>query len=142
MYGHWRCIVSIKIFIHEKLKGYAIIKLELLLTELFNREEVIAKSSSSNHKEIMSKLPKDKKEQEYLPFERIQTIFYKWQRTLVVMVGHDIYTENFEFKTLFYIVYSMILAFLISAVNTMITREIFMKLEAFAYLCVFLEVSM
>lgn len=89
----------------------------------------------------MANLPKDKMKQGNLPFEKIQKFFYEWQGTLIKIAAHDFYRKKIEFTILFYVVHFLILAVVTSCMRTIIFREIFMKLEAFAYLSLVLEVS-
>lgn len=76
-----------------------------------------------------------------LPYQRIHTFFYKWQRTLVIMVGHDFYPEVFRFTVMSFVTYFFIIAFVICSMNTIIMCDVWKKLEGFAYMCLLCGVS-
>lgn len=75
------------------------------------------------------------------PHERIYKCFYKWNRYLLISVGHDIFMEPFKLNWLSYSLYGLFVAFYISCFYTIANSELLFFLNAITYLCIANEVS-
>lgn len=75
-----------------------------------------------------------------LHHEQVHKFFYKWMRTLMITVGHDIFLEDFHPNIVAYFLYFMFGMFFMSCFYTIATRELLNALAGLAYLCLAWEV--
>lgn len=73
-------------------------------------------------------------------YQRFYICFYKWERTLLKLVGHDILNKDFKVDLHAYILYGLMVAFAISNVYTFIVWDWFTKMSSIIYACVFIQV--
>lgn len=76
-----------------------------------------------------------------LVHEKIHQYFYKWQRNLLIGVGHDIYEPVFKVNAWTYFVYFSFALFFFSCFYTIASLDLFKILNSVALLCLAMEVS-
>lgn len=75
------------------------------------------------------------------PYQKIHKCFYKWDRYLLISVGHDIYNDPFRLNLLSYSLYLLFVMFYISCFYTIFNYDLLFILNAITYLCVANEVN-
>lgn len=74
-------------------------------------------------------------------FDRYHRCFFKYERTLLQLIGHDFFLPNFKPGLLAFAAYSTLALFIFSTIYTMIYYDLFAMLNACLLLCLSLEVS-
>lgn len=67
--------------------------------------------------------------------------FFKYQRTLLRLAGHDFFLPNFKPGLLGFFMYFVLAMFLFSNLYTIFCYDLFNRLSAIGFLCLALEVS-
>lgn len=72
---------------------------------------------------------------------RYRRCFFVYLRSLLRIVGHDIFVENFKPELHAYAMYTILVVFLSSNLYTVLVYDSFMLLNALIFTCVAIEVS-
>lgn len=75
------------------------------------------------------------------PYQKIHRCFYKWNRYLLISVGHDIYNQPFQWNLISYTMHAITAMVYFCCFYTIFNYDLLFVLNAITYLCVANEVN-
>lgn len=74
-------------------------------------------------------------------YRRYRKCLFGYERTLLRLVGHDLFAENFKLGPYAYSLYGLLVFFLFTSAYTMIYYDAYIILQNMMFLCLAVQVS-